>query len=596
MKLSYFCVIFSSLFYLFHRCRNLRDKLHPSTHRDREDQIAKYEDGPRMHRLHTDNDIGKHYLLETYLNGLHDIDAKCGDTTTSNDDKHDTDKELTTTPGNSDSGVNTEEIATSPDVGRTGSSSSNSDTNNAHDKQPDAKAVDAMEGVGKRDKSAKKAAAQRKSGDGSAAATSREAKLRAEHQLRKEFCDKMEQMQAAESAPNDGVDGITAAAEQPATARKELNVNDHLAGQIELLEKVISINKHIQREEELLVRLNAKVRKIEVADPSLSETEMQKVLDRINANIDESSTALAKTEHELSASHRALMSKAQLVEALNEELKALELTEAATGGQHVIQVPSHQVQIHSPSDMVGGGGAGGGDAKVAEQRRVNFDETATVVHLPAPVAPAANPPPQPAQATAQFGKPMKTGTLPKLISSVLKKTSQLSAKNTFSGTIPKVKQQPQCNRVSSTALNCNAATGAAGSGAVAGGSVSAGSPANAAALNSLQAEKNNSASVADQLMLSQAPLFYQKANANGVAMQLIDQRNLKANNFSVAPAMSGANNTNNCNSINLNNSTLANCSKIGPKKLINGFYKDPDSDTGLGSFSEDLLQHVGTLV
>lgn len=573
-------------------------------HRDREDQIAKYEDGPRTHRLHTENDIGKHYLLETYLNGLHDIDAKCGDTTTSNDDKHDTDKELTT-PGNSDSGVNTEEIATSPDVGRTGSSSSNSDTNNARDKQPDAKAVDPMESAGKRDKSAKKAAAHRKSGDGSAAVTSREAKLRAEHQLRKEFCEKMEQMQAEESASNECVDGITAAtADTQATARKELNVTDHLAGQIELLEKVISINKHIQREEELLVRLNAKVRKCEVADPSLSETEMKKVLDRINANIDESSTALAKTEHELSASHQVLMSKAQLVEALNEELKALELTEAAaaTGGQNVIQVPSHQIQIHSPSDMVGGGSGGGGggsNAKAGEQRRVNFDETATVVHLPAPAAPAATPPPQTPQATAQFGKPMKTGTLPKLISSVLKKTSQLSAKNTFSGTIPKVKQQPACNRTLSTALNCNAAvSGAAAGGAVAGGAVSAGSGANAAALSSMQAAKNNSASVADQLMLSQAPLFYQKANANGVAaMQLIDQRNLKANNFNVAPAMSGAHTANgNCNSVNLNNSTLANCSKIGPKKLINGFYKDPDSDTGLGSFSEELLQHVGTLV
>lgn len=560
-----------------------------------------------MHRMHTENDLGKHYLLETYLNGLHDIDTKCDGTTTSNDDKQDTDKELTT-PGNSDSGVNTEEIATSPDVGRTGSSSSNSDTNNANEKQePDAKAIDPMESVKKREKPSKKASGQRKSGDGSAVGSSREAKLRAEHQLRKEFCEKMEKMQAKEDTSNECIDGITTVAdstEQSATERKELNVNDHLAGQIELLEKVISINKHIQREEELLVRLNAKIRKIEVADPSLSETEMKNVLDRINANIDESSTALAKTEHELSASHQMLMSKAQLVEELSEELKALELTEVTIGGQNVIHVPSHQIQIHSPSGMVGGEGAGDCSAAVtegqtvephSEQRRVNFDTTATVVHTLA--APAPAPAPQP-QATAQFGKPMKTGTLPKLISSVLKKTSQLSAKNTFSGTIPKVKQQPQCNRMLSTTLNCNAVTGAASTAAAAVGAASNGNGGNAAPLHSMQAEKNNSASVADQLMLSQAPLFYQKANANGVAMQLIDQRNLKANNFHMAPAISNANSGSNCNSININNtnSTLANCSKIGPKKLINGFYKDPDSDTGLGSFSEDLLQHVGTLV
>lgn len=585
-----------------------------SNNRDRENQIAKYETGHRGHRVHSENDMGKHYLLETYLNGLHEIDTKCG-TTTSNDDKIDTDKELTT-PGNSDSGVNTEEIATSPDVGRTGSSSSNSDTNNPNDKQIKEKSNDPKENANLvREKTAKKASSHRKPGD-----TSREAKLRAEHQLRKKFCEKMEIMHGEKAnkaaiknvAPTDDIEPASVANEISSTTsaneRKELNVNDHLAGQIELLEKVISINKHIQREEELLVRLNAKIRKYEVGDPNLSETEMKKVLDRINANIDESSTALTKTEHELDASQQMLITKAQMVEELNEELKALELNEAISGNHNVIHVPSHQIQIHSPSELASDVRI---DEQKNEQRQMHVEQTIVVQpSLPATVIPLVQTAPLPAPlppmtpattsppTTAQFAKPMKTGTLPKLISSVLKKTSQLSAKNTFSGTIPKVKQQPQCNRILSTVSNRNAVVAAANGGGAATVNGNSGNGTNATQLNSMQTEKNNSAYVADQLMLSQAPLFYQKTNANGMAMQLIDQRNLKTNNFNMAPAISNANNANNCNSININNtnSTMANCSKIGPKKLINGFYKDPDTDTGLSSLGDGILQHVGTLV
>ena len=66
-----------------------------------------------------------------------------------------------------------------------------------------------------------------------------------EHESRKEFCEKI-----VKSKADNVTNGTTAATELSDNVCKSLNVNEHLAGQIELLEKVIAINKHIQREEE----------------------------------------------------------------------------------------------------------------------------------------------------------------------------------------------------------------------------------------------------------------------------------------------------------------------------------------------------------
>lgn len=521
--------------------------------------------------------MGKNYLLETYLNGLHDVDGKneSNNSNSNNNNNINNDKEITT-PGNSDSGVNTEDIATSPDVGlsspitnasSTSSSDNNNNTNsNNNNAKNDGKTAEAstLKDICKRlslkDKSVKKQSI-RKSNE--VATTSREAKLRMEHESRKEFCDKMEKMNEA-NADNENVNNKMQA------SRKDLNVNDHLAGQIELLEKVIAINKHIQHEEELLVRLNAKIRKYEVDDPNLSETEMKKVLERINTNIEASTSELVKTEQELTTSNQMLITKSQIAKELSKELKALELRET-NENQNVIQVPSHQIQIHSTScDTT--------DGQFNEQR-IEHQIDVQSIEIASPTTSSQTPIPAP--------KPIKkTGTLPKLISSVLKKATPINAKNTHSGTIPKTQQQQQQRPSESNQTplseNINRTT------------------VTAIPSTALYVAKNQSFIVPDHVILSQAPLFFQKDNFNGDFMQSTDQRNINTTNYNTSSHNISNFNSSNSNNININNvninPSMVNCGKIGPKKLINGFYKDPDSDTGLSSLNEDVFQHVGTLV
>lgn len=538
--------------------------------------------------------MGKNYLLEAYLNGLHEIDAdgenggaeKSANNNTANGTDKDDDEidKAITTPGNSDSGVNTEDIATSPEVCLSspltnGSSSGSTDNNNdGKSTSITAKLMDtkSLKDICKRLTMKKGKKEKKQSALKTAeAATNREAKLRMEHESRKEFCAKMKNSNKDNNAnngctPNESVDNDN--------TRKPLNVNEHLAGQIELLEKVIAINKHIQREEELLVRLNAKIRKYEVDDPNLTEDEMKKVLDQINSNIESSSSQLLKTEQELNASHKMLMTKSQIVEELSKELEAMEIDDCANQNQNRIQVPSHQIQIHNTN------------TEDAHELQPNQPE-----QQPPPYAPAPTMSAQP-QETHQTPTPtpipngfMKTGTLPKLISSVLKKNTQINAKNTYCGTIPKTQQRTLCNETPSP--NVERSLTATSTSASVSVSASASIPTNA-----IFVAKNQSFLVPDHIILSQAPLFFQKDTFNGNFMQSTDQRNINNTNYTNRTIS----NLTSSNSINLNNvninPSMANCGKVGPKKLINGFYKDPDSDTGLSSLGEDGLLHIGTLV
>lgn len=578
--------------------------------RDREHEIAEYEDDHhRTHRRHVENKMGKNYLLETYLNGLYEVDgteagvrdaanAECGGEPNNNNNANgiiddEIDKAITT-PGNSDSGVNTE--ATSPEVCLSspltnGSSSSSTDNNNdgksaaiVKTKIMDTKSLkDICKRLTKSKKGKKeKMQSAMKLTEG---ATSREAKLIAEHESRKEFCEKMEKSHkdkansaanaaAAAGATADATDTITVADSMADdNARKPLNVNEHLAGQIELLEKVIAINKHIQREEELMIRLSAKIRKYEVDDPNLNEDEMRKVLDQINVNIENSNTELAKTEHELNESQRMLMTKSQIVNELSKELEALEIDGCAN--QNVIQVPSHQIQIHSSN------------TDEIQETQPNTSQQQQQQSSPVPSTQQTyetNPATPPATAASSS---MRTSTLPKLISSVLKKNTLINAKNTYSGTIPKTQHRSTvCSQMPAPAQLSNLERTMA----------PVPMPSNAAVF----VAKNQSFLVPDHVILSQAPLFFQKDTFNGNFMQSTDQRNINNNNNYSNRTISNLTSSNSINlnhNVNINPSAMSNCGKVGPKKLINGFYKEPDSsDTGLSSLGEDGLLHIGTLV
>lgn len=738
---SFLFVSFLS-FFSFTLCYLTPDARGIASHRDREHQIAEVEAGHHRahHRLHAENKIGKNYLLEAYLNGLHEVDGGSGggagigsdidgdarDTRIDNGDEKSADtihnnnknknssnsndnvigiasasadaansidkddeeiNKVIATPansrGNSDSGVNTTEemTTTSPDVCLStspltnGSSSSSTDNNNdalttatstaamtasmavtktnnknvAATKIMDTKSLkeiykrltSAATSTAKTKKSKKeKKQTKSKSCD---VLNAREAKLIMEHESRKEFCEKIAKSGTDNPTCSDKSSSTAAAMALletgDKTTRKVLNVDEHLAGQIELLEKVIAINKHIQREEELLVRLNAKIRKYEVDDPNLTESEMRKVLDQINTNIDASGSELLKTEHELNASHQMLMTKSQMVKQLSEELEALEIDEELCGGgkQNLIQVPSHQIQIHSSST----------ESEQLEQRPQQQQNAGTVHSQQQQQAPAAlihspqetNQVPTSASASASLSIPcsgagMKTGTLPKLISSVLKKNSQIHAKNTYCGTIPKIQQRTMCNQIMlQPPLSLPPPQSSSSAYAHPTNIERPPLPPTSIPSNAVFVAKNQSFLVPDHVILSQAPLFFQKDTFNGTFMQSTDQRNANfanggsSSSSTITTTSSGCsstssgnstsnsttnNNNNNysnrtisnltsSNNINLNNVNInpsINCAaKVGPKKLINGFYKDPDSDTGLSSLGgDDALLHIGTLV
>lgn len=575
--------------------------MNENINRDREHEIATFEDDHRTHRRHAENKMGKNYLLETYLNGLFEVDADSGGNTdceksannnnaNGNDKDDDEIDKVITTPGNSDSGVNTEDIATSPEVCLSspltnGSFTSSTDNNNG--KSITAKIMDtkSLKDICKR-LTTKKGKKEKKQSTIKLAegATSREAKLIAEHESRKEFCEKMEKTNVNNANGMRNTDAND-------NARKPLNVNEHLAGQIELLEKVIAINKHIQREEELLVRLNARIKKYEVDDPNLSENEMRTVLEQINTNIEKSNSELLKTEKELNASNQMLMTKSQIVKELSSELEALEVDNHMN--QNLIQVPSHQIQIHSTNT----------EESYETQQQIQLQQLQqhheiylqqqhqTPVSTTHPTQEANQMPT--ALPSSNSLNSMKTGTLPKLISSVLKKNTPINAKNTYSGTIPKTQHRNMCNEIPTP--NIERTTNAA--------SIQS---------NAIYYAKNQSFLLPDHVILSQAPLFFQKDTFNGNFMQSTDQRNINNNNnnnniHNNSPTTNTnysnhtisnltSNNCMNLNNVNINPS-IPNCAKVGPKKLINGFYKDPESDdTGLCSLDEDGLLHIGTLV
>lgn len=594
--------------------------------REREHQLAEYENEPHSRRYHTENDMGKNYLLETYLNGLQDVERKTdsnrsNSNSSTNDNKNDggenddVDKEITT-PGNSDSGVNTEDIATSPDIGTTSplthDSSSNSIDNNNDGTKKNTTLMDtttALTNICKRlsirEKPPKKPMT-RKTNETKTSTISREAKLIMEHANRMEFCEKMKKRNVATgaavannpSADKNDTNGIGSRLQS-----KALNVNDHLAGQIELLEKVIAINKHIQHEEELMVRLNAKIHKYEFDNPNLTETEMKMALEQINTNIESSTNELAKTEHEINESNEMLMNKAKLFKELSNELETLEMTDTKT---KLIQVPSHQIQIHTTNSTTNEAHDMRHSQPAAQVTQRPIQTAAQTSNQPIHTdlktviqsnqLPNANPGSQinvpltnqsiSKQITLPLTSNLKTGTLPNLISSALKKATQISAKNTYCGTIPK--RLPQCNQISASKINRSAVQMAAPSSngilqCSGNGTIITGTATTTSSTNN----NNNSQTfiVPDHIILSQAPLFFQKDNFNGNFMQSIDQRNINSNSNTIY------------NNRNINNaSSMANCGKIGPKILINGLYKDPDSDTGLSSMGDDGSHHIGTLV
>lgn len=231
---------------------------------------------------------GKNYLLETYLKGLPDVD----------------DKQETGT-GNSDSGVHTEETAASPVV-------NDEETALLPTIEDDEKTTADVNKKYRRSK--------------------REHELMLEHQSTKEFSSaireewKMDETVAGTSSSG-GTGGGGAAGDNKEGVATKASIDNEVAAQIDILEKLIVLNKHLQREEELCVRLSAKIKRYEADVSGLSETQVRDSLKRVNEQLESTQTEIAKMEREIKASDEQLESKSDALKALYDELEESEIEE-----------------------------------------------------------------------------------------------------------------------------------------------------------------------------------------------------------------------------------------------------------------------------
>ncbi|XP_052903556.1 ras association domain-containing protein 10 [Anopheles moucheti] len=147
--------------------------------------------------------------------------------------------------------------------------------------------------------------------------------------------------EATETDPNAIDSGITS--EATTTASPEMDFapehdsdNNASAGgeasvkeQIKLLEKIVSLNKQIQREEESAVKLFQKVRHYQLEDPpDEAKTQLEEALAKINTSIDQETHELQMIDESLRQSDAILREKNDLLRSLTDELNHQEVMDA----------------------------------------------------------------------------------------------------------------------------------------------------------------------------------------------------------------------------------------------------------------------------
>lgn len=115
------------------------------------------------------------------------------------------------------------------------------------------------------------------------------------------------------------VAGASGDRSQPAVADSS-NLDDH----IEWLEKIIVINKQLQREEELIVRLNAKLSKSVHNDPNLSLQQLTSAIGTVNTSLEFSTAETDRVQREVDITNAILGAKQEAIEQLSWELKMFE--------------------------------------------------------------------------------------------------------------------------------------------------------------------------------------------------------------------------------------------------------------------------------
>jgi hypothetical protein len=150
----------------------------------------------------------------------------------------------------------------------------------------------------------------------------REHELMLEHQTTKEYTSAIKEEKKAEEASS---------SREP--------IDSEVAAQIDILEKLIVLNKHLQREEELCVRLSAKIKRYEADASGLSEAQVKESLSRVNEQLDTKTCEITKMESEIKTSDEALSAKTDFLKALYDELEEAEVEQRKSSAPDVVPPP-----------------------------------------------------------------------------------------------------------------------------------------------------------------------------------------------------------------------------------------------------------------
>lgn len=95
--------------------------------------------------------------------------------------------------------------------------------------------------------------------------------------------------------------------------------------QIEALEKIVNINKQLQKEEELLVRLGAKIKRYEADASGLSEQQVLEALEKVNLQLTTRDDQLLQMDLDIKESDKVLQCKSLELKKLYDELEEVEV-------------------------------------------------------------------------------------------------------------------------------------------------------------------------------------------------------------------------------------------------------------------------------
>lgn len=257
--------------------------------RERELEISILEDERHKTR---EKEHGKNYLLEAYLKGLPDAEDK-----------------QENAAGNSDSGVHTE-TAASPVI--------NDDE------------AGFLPTIGDDERRATDMAMKKHH-----RRSRREHELMLEHQSTKEFSSAIKEEWKLDEASGIATSSATTAGikdngeqKHPSTVMtSSSSIDNEVAAQIDILEKLIVLNKHLQREEELCVRLSAKIKRYEADTSGFSESQVKDSLKRVNEQLEEKQIEIDMLEKELITSDDVLESKSRMLKNLYDECQQCDVEE-----------------------------------------------------------------------------------------------------------------------------------------------------------------------------------------------------------------------------------------------------------------------------